>query len=146
MFKFQTDDLQGQIDNLKAQMAAAGYDRYSAYDLVWQSLHIAAAAACRGSTPTGGRGNWPNAVLTRDVKAELNCAQLCSKTKYANCDAEVSIYGMNGKATENGQQVGSFYNYTCAGSLNGGSEVSSADEAIMGTTSSHYFSFCCCRK
>ncbi|KAJ7392933.1 hypothetical protein OS493_008173 [Desmophyllum pertusum] len=43
-----------RLDNLKAQLAAAGYDRYSAYDLVWQSLHMAAAAACRGSTPTGG--------------------------------------------------------------------------------------------
>ena len=25
------------------------YDKYSAYDLAWQSLHMAAAAACRGS-------------------------------------------------------------------------------------------------
>ena len=35
---------------------AAGYDKYSLYDLSWQSLHMAAAAACRGSTPSGGSG------------------------------------------------------------------------------------------
>ena len=59
-----------QIANLKAELAKAGkpsgfamldsngrlphslldagYDKYSAYDLAWQSLHMAAAAACSG--------------------------------------------------------------------------------------------------
>ena len=67
-----------QVATLKAQLAKAnqpggfamlddngrvpqkllpgGFDQYSAFDLGWQSLHMAAAAACRGSTASGGSG------------------------------------------------------------------------------------------
>lgn len=41
---------------LPQKLLVEGYDKYSAYDLAWQSYHGAAAAACRGSTPTEGSG------------------------------------------------------------------------------------------
>lgn len=82
----------------------------SPYDLAWQALHVAAAAACRGSTPTGGSGTKVNAVLTRNSRGPESCKQLCANTKWATiCDAEVSVYGKLGKATINGQTV----NFSC---------------------------------
>ena len=41
---------------LPQKLLVEGYDKYSAYDPAWQSYHLAAAAACRGSTPTEGSG------------------------------------------------------------------------------------------
>ena len=130
---------------LPHNLLVAGYDKYSAYDLAWQSLHMAAAAACRGSTSSGGSGCCDNKVMTRNTAERKNCAQICAQTAHRNCDAEVSIYGKKGKATKNGMVVGAFYNYSCTWSRNGGSEVSSSDETVM-NYSYPYFSFCCCRK
>ena len=130
---------------LPHNLLVAGYDKYSAYDLAWQSLHMAAAAACRGSTASGGSGSWANSVMTRNTAERKTCAQICAQTVYRNCDAEVSIYGKKGKATKNGMVVGAFYNYQCNHAANGGSEVSSSDETVM-NYSYAYFSFCCCRK
>ena len=130
---------------LPHNLLVAGYDKYSAYDLAWQSLHMAAAAACRGSTSSGGSGCCANAVLTRNIADRKNCAQICAQTIYRKCDAEVSIYGKKGKATKNGMLVGAFFNYRCKNAASGGSEVSSSDESVM-NYSKAYFSFCCCRK
>ena len=38
---------------LPQNLLTAGYDKYSAYGLAWQSLHMAAAGACRGNTSSG---------------------------------------------------------------------------------------------
>ena len=130
---------------LPHKVLEAGYDKYSAYDLAWQSLHMAAAAACRGSTSSGGTGCCPNQVMARNRADKKNCAQICAQTAYRNCDAEVSIYGKKGKATKNGMVVGAFFNYHCHHSANGGSEASSSDETVMNYRH-NYFSFCCCRK
>ena len=70
--------------------------------------------------------------------------EICAASSYPNCDAEVSIYGRERKASKNGEIVGSFYNYSCNRSSNAGSEVSSSDQGVM--SESFYFSFCCCRK
>ena len=129
---------------LPQDLLAAGYDKYSAYDLAWQSLHMAAAAACRGSTATGGSGPWHNAVMVH-APEKKSCAQICAATAFSNCDVELSILGTNGKATKNGQVVGAFYNYGCNHAAPGESEVSSSDENVMDYRS-RYFSFCCCRK
>jgi len=138
------------LDNngrLPQNLLAAGYDKYSAYDLAWQSLHMAAAAACRGSTASGGSGPWHNAVMVRNAPDKKTCAQICAATAFSNCDAEVSILGSNGKATKNGQTVGAFYNYGCNRAVHGGSEVSSSDEKVINYRNFNpYFSFCCCRK
>ena len=131
--------------HLPHNLLDAGYDKYSAYDLAWQSLHMAAAAACRGSTAAGGSGYWPNKVMTRNTADKKNCAQICAQSGYRNCDAEVSIYGKKGKATQNGMIVGSFYNYNCNLDSHWGNEASSSDETVM-NYSYPYFSFCCCRK
>lgn len=134
-----------QKGNLRRDALPGGYDKYSANDLGWQSLHMAAAAACRGSSPSGGSGCCGNVVLVRNTAEKKTCTFLCSQTQYKNCDAEVSIHGYFGKATQNGQMVGSFYNYPCNYADNGGSEVSDGDEAVMRNTG-WYYSFCCCRK
>ena len=133
-----------QKGRLPQNVLTAGYDQYSAFDLAWQSVHMAAAAACRGSTPTGGSGSYDNRVMVRNTADKKTCSQICSQSSYPNCDGEVSVYGRERKATQNGEIVGSFYNYHCNSALNGGSEVSEVNEAIM--SSSIYFSFCCCRK
>ena len=120
---------------------------YSSYDLAWQALHVAAAAACRGSTPTGGSGAYVNTVLTRNSRGPKSCTQLCTETSFTHCDAEVSVYGFVGKATTNGQTVGMFYNYSCdLGTFGwGGNESSAPEKEIMGFDEGA-FSFCCCRK
>ncbi|XP_078372129.1 uncharacterized protein LOC144655704 isoform X2 [Oculina patagonica] len=132
-----------QNGRLSQSLLPAGYDQYSAFDLAWQSLHVAAAAACRGSTASGGKGCCENKVMVRNTADLKTCALICSQSSYPNCDGEVSLYGREGKANKNGEMVGSFYNYECNSSQNGGSEASSADEGVK--SAFIYFSFCCCR-
>ena len=140
---FATLDSNGRLPH---NLLDAGYDKYSAYDLAWQSLHMAAAAACRGSTALGGSGYKENKVMTKDGEDKRTCAEICAQTVLGNCDAEVSIYGKKGKATKNGMIVGAFYNYGCnKGYFGGGTETSSSDESIMNYYQFPYFSFCCCR-
>ena len=83
---------------LPQNLLLAGYDKYSAYDLAWQSLHMAAAAACRGSTASGGSGSWHNSVRVRNIPGKKTCAQICLDSgHFRHCDAEVSIYGKKRK-------------------------------------------------
>ena len=123
------------------------FDASSSYNLAWQALHMAAASACRGSTPTGGSGTHVNLVLARNPHVGTSCAQLCGESGAPICDAEVSIRGEVGKATQNGQLVGMFYNYGCS-NLHAGygrNEPGAAQEEIMSNTNSGGYSFCCCR-
>ena len=132
---------------LSQSLLEAGYDKYSLYDLGWQSLHMAAAAACRGSTSSGGSGSRENAVLVRNRADKMTCSQICVRTIYSYCDAEVSIHGKTGKATQNGEKIGAFYNYQCGHAANGGSEVSRSVSDITRFPDPYpYYSFCCCRK
>lgn len=132
---------------LSQSLLVAGYDKYSLYDLGWQSLHMAAAAACRGSTSSGGSGCCENVVLVRNAADKKSCAQICAQSPFRNCDAEVSIHGKTGKATQNGEKIGAFYNYQCGHAGNGGSEVSnSASDITRFPELINYYGFCCCRK
>ena len=133
-----------QNGRLPQNVLKAGYDQFSAFDLAWQSVHMAAAAACRGSTPTGGSGSYDNRVMVRNTADKKTCSQICSQSPFPKCDGEVSVYGRERKATQNGEIVGSFFNYGCDYGLKGGSEATVANETIM--SSNVYFSFCCCRK
>ena len=83
-------------------------------------------------------------MMVKNEGDSKDCAKICAASSYPNCDGEVSLYGRERKATENGEIVGSFYNYECDGAANRGREASSADQGVM--SSSIYFSFCCCRK
>ena len=137
-----------EVPNQDVRLYQRTSETYTAYDVAWQALHAAAAAACRGSTPTGGSGAIVNSVLTRNSRGPKSCTQLCADTNYTiHCDAEVSVYGKAGKATTNGQLVGLFYNYDCdTGTWTwGGEEAKAAEEEIMGFNEGA-FSFCCCRK
>lgn len=108
---------------------------------------MAAAAACRGSTSSGGTGCCQNVVLVRNTADRKSCNQICGQTIYKICDAEVSIHGKTGKATMAGEKIGAFYNYRCKHSAKGGSEVSSSPTDINRFSKDHtYYSFCCCRK
>lgn len=121
---------------------------YSAYDLAWQSLHMAAAAACAGRTPSGGSGSHVNLVLARNSRGDKTCTQLCEEKNFPHCDAEASIFGRVGKATTNGKIVASFYNYGCdrKGQGYGRNEASAEEEEVMDTSWKGAYSFCCCRK
>lgn len=132
---------------LPQKLLAAGYDKHTLYDLGWQSLHVAAAAACRGSTSSGGTGCCANVVLARNTADKKTCAQICAQTPFRNCDGEVSIKGKTGKATQNGEKVGLFYNYGCNHGAYGGNEVSNPITDITRFPGqSSYYGFCCCRK
>merc|ERR1719233_1709309 len=105
--------LKKEIDALKKSLAAVKPgDTESMQDLGWQALHTSAAAACRGSTSSGGSGPWHNVVLPK-----LNtdsCKNLCKKTSFTNCDADIAILGFSGKATSYTSAVGQYYNYGCS--------------------------------
>ena len=139
----ETRDFEGR--NLDVHLRQNTHERYSAYDVAWQALHAAAAAACRGSTPTEGRGPRMNFVLSRNSRGPKSCIQLCADTTFAPyCDAEVSIYGYVGKAAANGQEVGLFYNHGCGTAFDsGGEEANAAEEEIM-ESAEGAFSFCYC--
>ncbi|XP_015779714.1 PREDICTED: uncharacterized protein LOC107357587 [Acropora digitifera] len=124
------------------------FDASSAYDLAWQALHMAAAAACRGSTPTGGSGSHVNPVLARNPHASKTCKQLCSDSGQPYCDAEVSIRGFDGKATTNGQVVAQYYNYGCNTGYwgYGGNEPGAHESQIQSNDAFGAYSFCCCRQ
>ena len=115
-------------------------------EMAWYSLHVAAAAACRGSTATGGSGPRGNMVLAKENTA--SCATQCATTIYSVCDADVSIQGTVGKAASYTGEVGMFYNYGCAtaGNTNVSFDEVKADEsAILEGLGIGYYRFCCCR-
>lgn len=77
---------------LPQKLLVAGYDKYSAYDLAWQSYHVTAAAACRG-----GSGPVADAVMVRNTRDKLSCNQICGRSSYGHCDAEVSVAGKSAR-------------------------------------------------
>ena len=123
-------------------------------ELAWYSLHVAAAAACRGSTETGGSGAHGNAVLPKENTK--SCEDQCGETEYSVCDADVAIHGSFGKATNYTANVGQFYNYGCdrPGNTNPAfDEVKAEEDGVFNLPvnpatnyiSSSYYRFCCCR-
>merc|ERR1712193_446901 len=100
--------LKAEVSRLKAN----GHSQYSVADQQWQSLHMAAAAACRASTAFGGHGPYDNRVYPR-TKGHT-CDQVCKATKIrTECDASLSIMGNMGRMKSVNQAVGAFYNYHC---------------------------------
>jgi len=130
-------------NKIKQSYLPAGYDKYSLYDIQWQSLHMAAAAACRGSVLNGGSGPHVNYVYPR--KRGVSCTTIClqSTRKRTICDAEVSIYGNVKKSTNHKLRVSAFYNYGCDTVHTWGDEVYIGDTTI--TSNMNVVSFCCCR-
>ena len=124
------------------------HDKYGYVGSSWLALHLAAAAACRGSTNDGGRGCCQSKVLAR-VKNSQSCDDLCPTVTFSGnagvCKSELTISASSSKATTEGEHVARFYNYQCGGSGNGGNEPAAALDALYkpGSTSA-YFSFCCC--
>merc|ERR1719427_838978 len=81
------------------------------YSIQWQSLHMAAAAACRGSTSKGGHGGYANVVIPRNK--DISCTATCKMGGYKYCDAELAILGSKGQVKESYKVAGYFYNYGC---------------------------------
>jgi len=148
--KVDSDKLKSDNKELKAEVSRLknnGYSQFTVADQQWQSLHMAAAAACRASTALGGHGPWGNVVFPRISKQ--TCVQVCNSTKvYTECDASLSIYGNMGRAktVDPAHPAGEFYNYHCEGTGWSGQvhEEVSADAAI--TQYRGYYGYCCCRK
>jgi len=139
--KVDSDRLKAEVSRLKNN----GYSQFSVADQQWQSLHMAAAAACRASTALGGHGPLGNRVFPRT--SGKTCNQVCDGTKYyTECDASVSILGFMGRVKVAGSPAGSFYNYHCNSPGWSGlqHEEGVADAVLMQTDS--YFGYCCCRK
>ncbi|XP_063683830.1 uncharacterized protein LOC134818271 isoform X1 [Bolinopsis microptera] len=118
-------------------------------DHAWQSLHMAAAAACRGSTPTGGSGPNGNAVLAKENTR--SCDQVCGDTAFNLCDADISISGYKGQATSYSQRLGHYYNYGCGSPGNRSGrfdEVKAGGDGVFSdhSTGNWYYRFCCCRR
>jgi len=116
-------------------------------DVAWQALHAAAAAACRGSTPSGGKGPGSNGVMAKSNTE--SCDNICAATDYNICDADISVRGFYGKANSYTETVGRYYNYGCSSPGNTNiklDEVKAAEDAILSGSNPTYFRFCCCRK
>ena len=144
------DGMEATIENITARLDAMEAERVQLdRDHAWQALHMAAAAACRGSTPSGGTGPWGNAVLPKENTR--SCADVCGDTMFNLCDADVSVSGYTGKAESYEEPVGQFYNYGCAkpGNTNKKFDEVKAEEGDVfndKSTGNVYFRFCCCRK
>ena len=115
----------------------------------WQSLHMAAAAACRGSTASGGTGPNGNTVLAKENTR--NCNAVCGGTAFNVCDADISISGYTGQAQSYSQRLGHFYNYGCGTPGNTNEkfdEVKAEGDDVFKNmdTGNWYYRFCCCRK
>ena len=124
------------------QLDAGEYTHYTLAQIEWQSLHMAAAAACRGSTATGGHGPHANVAVAR--QAGKTCVQQCQNTKmFTLCDAEVSLFGNIGKASTY-KIVGSYFNYGCNSAHTWGDEVKAKENASI-DGGAGYLSYCCCR-
>ena len=120
----------------------------------WYSLHVAAAAACRGSTASGGTGPHFNVVFPKQYS--ISCDAQCGKTDYRECDADVAIHGSFGKATSYTERVGQFYNYGCSDSKHIDAkfdEVKADEDGVFNFDvnlpgrqgKASYYRFCCCR-
>ncbi|XP_063675271.1 uncharacterized protein LOC134812024 [Bolinopsis microptera] len=115
----------------------------------WQALHMAAAAACRGSTATGGSGPWGNAVIAKENTR--SCTAVCGDTVFNLCDADISVSGYIGKAQSYSQRLGHFFNYGCGTPGNTNEkfdEVKAGGDDVFKNidTGNWYYRFCCCRK
>merc|ERR1712168_740701 len=143
--KVDSDKLKSDNKELKAEVSRLknnGYSQFSVADQQWQSLHMAAAAACRASTALGGHGPWGNTVWPRT--SGHTCDQVCNNTKaYTECDASLSIMGAMGRVKSVNRAAGSFYNYHCNGHGDRGHEEVVADSAV--TDIGRYYEYCCCR-
>ena len=137
-------DITTQIDAMKAERAELDKDH------AWQSMHMAAAAACRGSTATGGTGPWGNAVLAKD--ASKSCSEVCARSPFKLCDADVAISGYKGQAGSYTQRLGHFYNYGCAYTKFGNRvefdevRANGNDVFLDFSSGKWYYRYCCCRK
>ena len=106
-------------------------------------MHIAAAAACRGSTANTKKP--VHRVFPRVYGS--SCYYTCAKTtNHKYCDAEVSFSASMGKAKARGEDVGAFYNYRCKGSGNWGDEVLAKESKLKNgrSLSANLVSYCCC--
>ena len=139
-------EMKKEVETLRSEMLEMKRD------VAWYSLHVAATAACRGSTETGGHGPHGNVVLPK--QNTKSCADQCGETEYSVCDADVAIHGSFGKATSYTENVGQFYNYGCATPGNTSplfDEVKADEDGVFDLDvqpvkpDSRYYRFCCCR-
>lgn len=125
---------------IKQSLLPGGYSDFSVEDLQWQSLHMSAAAACRGATFTGGSGPSANVVYPRNTRQ--TCTQIC-KDHNMVCDAAVSLQGYMGRVKAYTSAAGIFYNYGCGGR---GWSAKELDHNLKVARTTTFFGYCCCRR
>ena len=109
-----------------ALLLLAGYDRYFAYDLGWQPLHMVAAAACTGCNATGGRDcSYLSVVIVRSQPDLKTCRDILRRAKefLSYLRRGTFFYGRERKATRNEEIVSVFHDCDCHGRDNGGTGV-----------------------
>ena len=149
-FSSDLEDVDEAIAEVIARMDAMEAERVELDQAhAWQALHMAAAAACRGSTASGGTGPWGNTVIAKENTR--NCNDICGDSQFNLCDADVAISGYIGKAQSYSQRLGHFYNYGCevAGHpTEKFDEVKAAGEDVFKNmdTENWFYRFCCCRQ
>jgi len=126
---------------IKQSLLPGGYSDYAVTDLQWQSLHMSAASCCRAVTATGGSGAKPNRVFPRTPNS--SCNDICKRTEFKECDAELSIYGSIKKAISGTDEIGWFANHGCDDKGVTDFEPSVSTEKVLKRNA--FMSFCCCR-
>ena len=116
------------------------YANYTLEDVQWQSVHMAAAAACRGVSVSKG----PHANRVIPNRDGVACSVVCAETTYTHCDGTVNLMGFKGQSVQNNSPVGVFYNYGCEHQqYRGQSEQGYSNGRIL--TTNYYIGYCCCR-
>lgn len=143
------DTLQTEVDSsvkltssgrIPAHVLPGSYATYTLEDVQWQSLHMAAAAACRGVAPSNGPHH--NRVLA--APDGVTCTSVCGATSWKHCDAKVTLMGLQGQKLQNNAFVGLYYDYGCDHvQYNGQSEQGYSNAKIL--SPSYYIGYCCCR-
>ena len=147
--KKEVKSLTGAIAKITARMNTLEAERVELDQThAWQTLHMAAAAACAGSAAHSGSGPNGNAVLAKENTK--SCVQVCNANHFNRCEADVSISGYIGQAQSYSQRLGHFYRFRCE--TPGDTDVKFDEVKAEGgdvfknmDTGHLYYRFCCCR-
>ena len=132
----------GPDERIDRALLPGSYADFTLEDIAWGSIHAAAAAACRGSVPSGGGGSHRNRVLS--VKVGSTCASTCATYAVPSvCDAAVTLVGHVKQATSNDNVVGYYYNYGCNSIQTPHQEISRTNHNSL--EKANYMTYCCCR-
>ena len=134
-------DSEGKI---ASSLLPGSYSNYTLEDVQWQSLHMAAAAAC---TATESKEKTSNVVVPARVGEW--CFVTCFETTQSSCRGTIKVGGYSKHVTDN-NVAGYFNSYSCQEKVPlENTESHWKDEDILkprGKTELESISYCCCNK